>query len=269
MCGEDKPVEGDLYGLAATDPEYAAFLSAFMRGEVRDEPGANHPDLDARTRAMAVLAALIGCQGLDVYARELGEALDAGVTPVEAKEIVYQATAYLGVGRVLPFVERTNAILGERGVALPLAGQATTSPDTRVQAGEEAQVAIFGRPHARVRAVGARGDASYQPVAVGQLFRRLLHAHRPRPSPSRDDHPVLPGRAGRMRAAADQPCDGQHARRQRSRVPDRGRLPVHAVPGLSAHAQRDPLHRRGRQGHAGLTCQRCSGMQSGSRSWIC
>ena len=144
MCGEDKPVEGDLYGLAATDPEYAAFLSAFMRGEVRDEPGANHPDLDARTRAMAVLAALVGCQGLDVYARELGEALDAGVTPVEAKEIVYQATAYLGVGRVLPFVERTNAILGERGVALPLAGQATTSPDTRVQAGEDAQVAIFG-----------------------------------------------------------------------------------------------------------------------------
>ena len=144
MCDENMPEEDGLYGLAATDPEYAAFLSAFMRDEVRKEEGANHPDLDGRTRAMAVLAALIGCQGLDAYARELDEALDAGVTPVEAKEIVYQATAYLGVGRVLPFVERTNRILTERGVALPLAGQSTTSPDTRVRAGEDAQVAIFG-----------------------------------------------------------------------------------------------------------------------------
>ena len=33
----------------------------------------------------------------------LKAAYNFGVTPVEMKEIVYQAVAYLGIGRVFPF----------------------------------------------------------------------------------------------------------------------------------------------------------------------
>lgn len=32
-----------------------------------NEPGANHPDLDDQTRSLAILAALVGCQGLDAF----------------------------------------------------------------------------------------------------------------------------------------------------------------------------------------------------------
>ncbi len=71
-------------------------------------------------------------------------ALNFGVTPAEAKEIVYQAAAYLGIGRVFPFLYAVNDILISRGVTLPLEGQATTTMETRMEAGNQAQVDIFG-----------------------------------------------------------------------------------------------------------------------------
>ena len=62
----------------------------------------NQDDLDDRTRMMAILAALLGCQGIDEFREVLPGALNLGVTPVEVKEIVYQACAYLGIGESAP-----------------------------------------------------------------------------------------------------------------------------------------------------------------------
>lgn len=71
-------------------------------------------------------------------------ALGAGVTPIEVKEIIYQATAYLGIGRVLPFLKASNEILTEMGVQLPLDGQSTTNCENRRAKGTQCQVDIFG-----------------------------------------------------------------------------------------------------------------------------
>ena len=57
----------------------------------------------------------------------LGAALDVGVTPVEAKEIVYHAVPYVGQGRVFDVLHATNDVLSARGVELPLPGQATVT----------------------------------------------------------------------------------------------------------------------------------------------
>ncbi len=122
------------------DPEFSERMEAFLQ-EVRSEPG---QELPARTRSLAVLAALLGCQGLDEFRRALPEALEAGLDPVEVKEVVYQAVDYLGIGRVRPFLTAVNEILLARGVALPLPGQATTTMEDRLQKGEQAQVDIFG-----------------------------------------------------------------------------------------------------------------------------
>ena len=124
-----------------TDPEFAERLEHFAFDEVINEPG---QQLDEVTRHMSILATLLGCQGTDVFRRELPQALDAGVTPVMAKEIVYQAVDYLGMGRVLPFLDITNEVLKERGVALPLEGQATTTMADRLEKGAQAQADIFG-----------------------------------------------------------------------------------------------------------------------------
>ena len=124
-----------------TDPEFAERFEHFAFDEVVNEPG---QQLDEVTRHMAILATLLGCQGTEAFRRELPQALDAGVTPVMAKEIVYQAVDYLGMGRVLPFLDITNEVLTARGVTLPLEGQATTTMENRLEKGAQAQADIFG-----------------------------------------------------------------------------------------------------------------------------
>lgn len=124
-----------------TDPEFVERFEHFAFDEVVNEPG---QQLDEVTRHMAILATLLGCQGTEAFRRELPQALDAGVTPVMAKEVVYQAVDYLGIGRVLPLLDITNEVLKARGVALPLEGQATTTMENRLEKGAQTQADIFG-----------------------------------------------------------------------------------------------------------------------------
>ena len=51
---------------------------------------------------------------------------------------------YLGIGRILPFLNAANEILIQRGISLPLPGQATTTMENRLEAGVKIQVQIFG-----------------------------------------------------------------------------------------------------------------------------
>jgi len=125
--------------LLQTDPEFIELFDNFAFDEV-----VNSDHLDDRTRMMAILATLLGCQGIDEFKAMLPAALNFGVTPVEAKEIVYQAVAYLGIGRVFPFLQTTNDVLIARGIELPLPLQSTTNTETRLVAGIQAQVDIFG-----------------------------------------------------------------------------------------------------------------------------
>lgn len=127
--------------LHKTDPEFAQRFEYFAFQEAPNEEGWQLPE---KTRYMAILAALIGCGGADAYGEMLPKALDGGVTPVMIKEIVYQSAAYLGCGRMLPFLSRTNEIFSEKGIELPLPAQATTTLENRLEKGVEAQAEIFG-----------------------------------------------------------------------------------------------------------------------------
>ena len=131
--------------LRETDPEFIERFEQFAFKEVVNEEGQG---LEEMTRHMAILAALLGCQGIEEFKVALPRALDGGVTPVMAKEIIYQAVDYLGIGRVLPFLDAANQILIERGIELPLPGQGTTTMENRLEKGIEAQAEIFG-PHMR------------------------------------------------------------------------------------------------------------------------
>ncbi len=88
----------------------------------------------------------------------LGAALTAGVTPVEAKEIVYQAVPYVGMGKVFDFLHATNDVLTARGVALPLAGQSTTTPETRAAKGLAVQKEIVRTDSVDAMYAGAPDD---------------------------------------------------------------------------------------------------------------
>ncbi len=125
--------------LKANDPEGWERISHFTFEEVQDDI-----DLPNKIKLLSNLAYLLGMQGLEEYRLMLPVALDNGVSPVEAKEVVYQAVDYLGLGRVIPFFEAINQVLLNRGVKLPLPSQATTTMKNRLEKGEETQIRLFG-----------------------------------------------------------------------------------------------------------------------------
>ena len=131
--------------LAKTDPEFVERFASFAFDEVVNMPliEGMKPISDC-PRFMAILATLLGCQGIDEFKIMLPAALNVGLTPVEVKEIVYQAVAYLGIGRVMPFLTAVNEELERRGISLPLEPQAQTVYEQRRDAGNQVQVDAFG-----------------------------------------------------------------------------------------------------------------------------
>lgn len=125
--------------LAETDPEFAAIFENFAFDKV-----VKSSDLDVRTRFIAILSALIGCQSTTVFPMMVKAALEMGMTPIEIREIVYQAVAYMGAGRMLKFIPLMNEQFRAKGYELPLEGQAKVAHEDRRRAGNEAQVTIFG-----------------------------------------------------------------------------------------------------------------------------
>lgn len=130
--------------LNETDPEFIKMFSDFAYDEVINDENANDPALDDKARCMAIMASLIGAQGMDAFEMMLPVSYRAGVTSVELKEIIYQSTAYVGFAHMLPYLKKLNDFLGAQNVALPLAKQGTVTGDDRAKAGESKQVEIFG-----------------------------------------------------------------------------------------------------------------------------
>ena len=124
-----------------TDPEFLERAERFAFEEVVTEEG---QQLDAPTRWLAILAALVGCQGLDAFQDFLPKALDEGLDPVWIKEMLYQSTDYLGLGRMWPFLGAANDVLEARGIVLPACGESTTTMENRLEKGAQAQADIFG-----------------------------------------------------------------------------------------------------------------------------
>ena len=91
----DELFPGYVSTLKITDPELIEVFDNFAFDEVLRNGG-----LDTRTRLLVQLAALIASQALAEYRVMLGAALTVGVTPVEVKEIVYQAVPYVCMGKV-------------------------------------------------------------------------------------------------------------------------------------------------------------------------
>jgi 4-carboxymuconolactone decarboxylase len=125
--------------LAVTDPELIETFDNFAFDEVLRES-----KLDIKTRLMVQLAAIIACQALTEYKVMAGAALNIGVTPVEIKEIMYQAVPYVGIAKVIDFLHATNDVLKERGVELPLRPQSTTTSQNRMEKGLAVQKETIG-----------------------------------------------------------------------------------------------------------------------------
>ena len=97
-------------------------------------------------------------------------ALNVGVTPVELKELVYQAVPYCGIGVVFDFLHATNEILLAAGVALPLEPQATTTAETRMAQGMALQKDLFGGLIDQMREAAPTDQVHIQDFLTGNCF---------------------------------------------------------------------------------------------------
>ncbi len=131
--------ENKMNPIKQNDPEFAALWNNFMQRDVLP-----HGKLDVKKRYLIILASHIAVQSANGYKVVLNEALDNGVSPIEAKEVVYQAVPYIGMAKVYDFFVATNEVMQHKGIALPLPAQSTTTPDTRFDKGLAQQVSIFG-----------------------------------------------------------------------------------------------------------------------------
>jgi 4-carboxymuconolactone decarboxylase len=135
----DELLPGHVSTLAVTDPELIEYFDNFAFDEIL----AAAP-LDTRLRLITQLGALIAVGAVAEYRAMAGAAINVGVTPIELKEVVYQAVPYVGMGRVFDVLHATNELLTARGIELPLVGQSTTTPDTRFEHGRAMQGEIIG-----------------------------------------------------------------------------------------------------------------------------
>ena len=131
--------------LARTDPEFVAYFDNFAFDEIIADAADLDAAVDLHTRLLVQLAATLAAGGLAEF-RVLATAgiANAGVSPVELKELVYHAVPYVGMARVFDYLHAVNDILTAAGVELPLPGQATSTPETRHTRGEQVQERIVG-----------------------------------------------------------------------------------------------------------------------------
>ena len=122
-----------------TDPELIAVFDNFAFDDVLA-----YGNLETKTRVMMILASTIGSQALSEFKMMLDAASNVGVTPIEIKEILYQAIPYVGISKALDFIYCTNEFLKSRGINLPLEGQSTTTRETRFEMGLKVQKEVFG-----------------------------------------------------------------------------------------------------------------------------
>lgn len=122
-----------------TDPDYVRMLDNFAFDEV-----VRSDNLPGSIRFLAILAALTAMGSIDEFRVILPAAFRFGVKPEEAKEVIYQATAYLGIGRAYPFLVASNEIFNDLNLPLPAADNSPRDDQSRMERGRKLQVEVFG-----------------------------------------------------------------------------------------------------------------------------
>jgi 4-carboxymuconolactone decarboxylase len=78
--------------------------------------------------------------------------LNAGTTPVQIKEVLYQIAPYVGFPNVVEALGITNKIFQQQGIQLPLEDQSTVTEEDRLEKGIAVQTKIFGQQIPKMRA---------------------------------------------------------------------------------------------------------------------
>lgn len=119
--------------------EFEEIFSHFL-SEVEKESKA----ISSKDKALAILASLIATQS-GFYKEFLRDSLKADLSPIEAREVLYQSVAYVGFGKAYEFFNLTNEVFKKEGVKMPLKKGGVSTKQNRQRLGYELQIQTFGK----------------------------------------------------------------------------------------------------------------------------
>lgn len=120
-------------------PELGEIMQKFIYSDVNNQ--VKMPLAQKELLTLVVLTANNTPEDIGIHVKG---ALNAGATPEEIRETIYQTTPYVGFARAKNALIEMQLAFEELGVKLPLEDQGTTTEADRVAKGEDTQVEIFG-----------------------------------------------------------------------------------------------------------------------------
>ena len=129
-------------GDEGTDGEFMQILQGYIFGDV-----CYTGSLDNRMRELVTVTVLTTLSTLPQLKAHVQASLNAGCTPVEIREAVYQCAPFIGFPKTLNAISAMNEVFTENGVALPLPSQKTLtgeSGEERYEKGLEIQTPLYG-----------------------------------------------------------------------------------------------------------------------------
>ena len=127
-------------GNEGTDPEFMQILQRFIFGDV-----CYTGSLDNRMRELVTITTLTVLSTLPQLTAHVQASLNAGCTPVEIREAIYQCAPFIGFPKTLNAISTMNEVFVENGIELPLTKQSTLASDAeRYEKGLAIQVPVYG-----------------------------------------------------------------------------------------------------------------------------
>lgn len=124
---------------SGNDPELMIILQRFIFGEVF-ETGT----LDKKIRELLTVACLTAIQTLPQLKAHVQAALNAGNSPLEVREAIYQCAPIIGFPRTLNAVSVADEVFLEGGISLPLPAQKGAAERERYEKGLALQFPLYG-----------------------------------------------------------------------------------------------------------------------------
>ncbi len=122
-----------------SDKDFMDILQKYIFGEVF-----TIGDLDIKTRELLTVTSLTVMQTLPQLKAHIAGALNAGNTPVEIRETIYQCAPFIGFPKTLNAISVFNEVIKERGPEKELKSTKTTNESDRYQKGFEIQNPMYG-----------------------------------------------------------------------------------------------------------------------------
>ena len=129
-------------GNEGTDGEFMQILQGYIFGDV-----CYTGSLDNRMRELVTVTVLTTLSALPQLKAHVQASLNAGCTPVEIREAIYQCAPFIGFPKTLNAIGTMNEVFAGNGIELPLPSQKTLageSEDERYRKGLEIQAPLYG-----------------------------------------------------------------------------------------------------------------------------